>query len=859
VEISAKQTTSSARAEALFRDRLRDVQARTARVFGLLLVAEWFAAVILALWVSPLTWVGGAGSTNPHVWLALVGGGVVISLPVFLSLTRPALSLTPFSIAIAQMLIGILLIHLTRGRIETHFHVFVSLAFLALFRDWRILAVATAIAAVDHLLRGYFWPLSVFGVSSGAEWRWVEHAAWVVFEDLFLIWGCERGLREMRVIAASQIEQARHTEQLSQILESSGEGIFGVDTLGRCTFINNSATHLLGVTVAEAIGRYLPNLMQFRKPDGSIAPTDDSPIARAYREGRQGRVNGETLWRKDGSSFPADYSCHPMRDAGTIQGAVITFNDISERLRAEDEARKAQVAVEANRTKSEFLANMSHELRTPLNSVIGFANILHKNKTGNLRQQDLTYLTRIVDNGKHLLCLINQVLDLAKVESGRVEVELIPVQLNQLISEVVGQLEGGLRNRDVELRSDIPEHLPSFHTDVVKLKQVVINLVGNALKFTEKGSVTVRVVASPTDHTPLGIEVIDTGIGIPEDKIAKVFQAFQQADNTTSRKYGGTGLGLTIARSLCELLGYRIEVESVVGKGSTFRVVLTSQGQPLPTAAPTPEVVPAAQPREADVRSLGAYSAGKLVLVIDDDTDARTLMMHYLEECGCQVIAAGCGELGLRMAREFRPALITLDLMMPGMDGFQVLRELKADARLCAIPVVVVSIVASERRGLLLGAVDVIDKPVSRDTMQILLHRNLKNGKVNMLVIEEDPTVRHTLLEALRQDNLDLRLVGTGNEALRILDAYCPDVILLDLRSPDGTGWDFLDKLRKLGKCSASQVVVMTSANLSDARAEHLRSQVMAVLKKEGEFVSELKQVVSVVLERKHGSRCLCC
>jgi two-component system sensor histidine kinase/response regulator len=849
-----------ARSEALFQERLRDVQARTARVFGVLLVAEWLGAVILALWVSPLTWVGATSSTNPHVWAAVLGGGVVISLPVYLSLIRPAAAATRFCIGLAQMLIGGLLIHLTGGRIETHFHVFVSLAFLSLFRDWRVLIVASTVTAIDHLVRGSLWPRSVFGVTSGAEWRWLEHAAWVAFEDLFLIWSCQRGLAEMRVLATSQIEQARQAEQFRQLLESSGEGILGIDALGQCTFINRCGEDLLGVPGQDILGRNLAELIHFRKENDSTPGVEEAAIFSAFREGRECRVTGEDLRRKDGSSFPAEYSSHPMGEGGTIQGAVITFNDISERLRAEEEARKAHVAEAANRTKSEFLANMSHELRTPLNSVIGFANILMKNKPGNLRDQDLTYLGRILDNGKHLLSLINQVLDLAKVEAGRMEVELVAVQLPQLVGETLTAVEGNLKNRDVHLVSDVPDPLAPLRTDFIKLKQILINLVGNALKFTDKGSVTIRVRARPGDHLPVAIEVIDTGVGIPADKIDKVFQAFQQADNTTSRKYGGTGLGLTIARSLSELLGYHIEVESEVGKGSTFRIVLSPAGsKPARTSRSIPIPV-AVQP----TRILEAASApispseGTVVLVIDDELDARTLMMHYLEECGCRVLTAGCGVHGLRMAREFRPSLITLDLMMPGMDGFQVLRALKVDPDLCDIPVVVVSIVASERRGLLLGAVDVMDKPVSRESLQNLLERNQLHGKGKVLVIEENSNARSKLAEALRQETLDVRLALNGDDALRLMDDYCPDVILLDLKTEDRSGWDFLERLRQGRKCPSSQVIVMTAVDLCDARMEDLCTQVRAVLKKEGEFVAELKQVVGEVLERKKASRCLC-
>jgi signal transduction histidine kinase len=246
---------------------------------------------------------------------------------------------------------------------------------------------------------------------------------------------------------------------------------------------------------------------------------------------------------------------------------------VAERTAALAEVHAARQAADAaNQAKSAFLANMSHELRTPLNSIIGFANVLLKNKGGRFQEPDLLYLTRVRDNGQHLLSLINQVLDLSKIEAGRMEAEITSVALDVLVRETLAQLEGQVR-REVQLRAELPEKLTHLSTDAGKLKQVIINLVGNALKFTARGSVTVRVRAD-SDGTPRAIEVADTGPGIPADRLEAIFEAFTQADSGTARQYGGTGLGLTITRSICHLLGYSVEVESRVGEGSVFRVVL---------------------------------------------------------------------------------------------------------------------------------------------------------------------------------------------------------------------------------------------------------------------------------------------
>ena len=369
-----------------------------------------------------------------------------------------------------------------------------------------------------------------------------------------------------------------------------------------------------------------------------------------------------------------------------------------------------ELAEHANRSKSEFLANMSHELRTPLNSVIGFGNILLKNKAGNLSAEDLTFIGRILANGKHLLGLINQLLDLSKIEAGKMELELTSVALDQLVRETLATQESLLRDRPVKLLTDLPEAVAVLQADAGKIKQVLLNLIGNALKFTAEGSITVRLVVEPATRRPQCLEVQDTGIGIPRHRQAAIFEAFQQAESGTSRKYGGTGLGLTISRAFCQLMGFRLEVQSEEGKGSTFRVVLAPEAKPAagPTEAPSASPPHPEPPLDQPAR---------LVLVVDDNPDSHILLGNLIEECGCRVITADSGALALTRARESKPDLILLDLMMPTKNGWETLQSLKADPATAAIPVVIASIVAHEYRGTVPGATDVLQKPVSRDAL----------------------------------------------------------------------------------------------------------------------------------------------
>jgi signal transduction histidine kinase len=264
-----------------------------------------------------------------------------------------------------------------------------------------------------------------------------------------------------------------------------------------------------------------------------------------------------------------------------LAAALVVSRDIDRRLRAEEEARRAkEVAEAASRAKSEFLAMMSHELRTPLNSVIGFSNVLLLNREGHLRERDLLYLRRIRAGGQHLLSLINEVLDLSKVEAGRMRLERAPVALDTLVEDTIASFEGEIRDRPISLDAEIPPHLTPLMTDPAKLLQVLTNLIGNAIKFTERGRVVVRVIADPASRRPERIDVVDTGIGIAAHRQHAIFDAFEQADSSTARQYGGTGLGLAVSKSLCDLMGYRLEVRSAAGAGSTFSVVLTPTARP---------------------------------------------------------------------------------------------------------------------------------------------------------------------------------------------------------------------------------------------------------------------------------------
>ncbi|HEX6135163.1 MAG TPA: ATP-binding protein [Longimicrobiales bacterium] len=357
---------------------------------------------------------------------------------------------------------------------------------------------------------------------------------------------------------------------LSQFMENLPIGVIVVDSHWRPRFANNAAVDILGTSILIDDGSH--PLPLYRAVDHRVYPTDQTPLALAL-SGQTASIDDAEV-RVGDRYVPIQVSAAPIYDAsGRIAYTIAAFSDVTERRRAEAALHTAKDAAEAaSRTKSDFLARMSHELRTPLNSVIGFANILLKNRSADLSDQDIAYLERIRDNGKHLLLLINDILDLSKIEAGRMEIELETTDLRPLISELAQQFEVQVRDRPVQLRVVMPDALAPVQTDPARVRQILINLIGNAVKFTERGHITVAVDADAATGSPNRIRVTDTGVGIPEDRLDAIFDAFEQAESSTARKYGGTGLGLPISRALCELLGYTLTVSSRPGRGSEFTI-----------------------------------------------------------------------------------------------------------------------------------------------------------------------------------------------------------------------------------------------------------------------------------------------
>ncbi len=522
---------------------------------------------------------------------------------------------------------------------------------------------------------------------------------------------------------------------------------------------------------------------------------------------------------------------------------AIAFNNIATELMA---ARDQ--AIEANRAKSTFLANMSHELRTPLNAIIGYSELIEEELSERDDDEFIPDLKKIQTAATHLLSLINDILDLSKIEAGKMDLFLETIDVSSLMDGVVTTVMPLVEKNNNELEVRSGDGLGRMHTDLTKVRQTLLNLLSNASKFTEKGRITLSVRRESVNGVDwLEFTVSDTGIGMSEEQVVRLFKDFTQADSSTTRKYGGTGLGLAISRRFCQMMGGDISVTSEVGKGSTFTVRLPAT---VMKPSETPEEVHTQVEIKAPLAALGAST----VLVIDDDASVRELVSRFLTKEGFNVRVAVNGQEGLRIAREFKPDVITLDVMMPGMDGWAVLTSLKGDPDLMHIPVVMMTIVSDKNLGYALGASDYLTKPIDRDRLVSILRKyECKRPICNILVVEDDTQTREILVRTLEKEGWHAREAEDGLVALDKVKQEMPELILLDLMMPRMDGFEFLAELRQLEGGRTIPVIVVTAMDLTPEDRLKLNGQVKQILQKgafrQDQLLAEVRKLVQELLQ----------
>jgi len=522
-------------------------------------------------------------------------------------------------------------------------------------------------------------------------------------------------------------------------------------------------------------------------------------------------------------------------------GTVAVYTDITELKHRQIELEQArEQAEQASRTKSQFLASMSHELRTPLNAIIGYSEILQEDVTDLGRDNLVSDLKKIEDAGRHLLRLINDILDLSKVEAGRMDVFIEDVEIVPLLEEVRAIIVPLADNNSNVTEFRMAENLGIMRTDRTKLKQSLLNILSNASKFTENGRLTLVADRFESSRPTVRFAISDTGIGMTEEQLGRLFEAFSQADASTTKKYGGTGLGLAITRHFCQLLGGDVTVSSRLGEGSTFTITLPDRAS-VPTRVTITDV-----PHLSD-----ELDDAPTVLVVDDDPAARDLLTANLKSTGYRLVQAANGEEALSLARTIRPDAITLDVLMPKQDGWEVLSALKADADLRDIPVIIVTVLSDRGIGLSLGAVDVLTKPVDRVHLMALIHSLLRrDGPV--LVVEDDAGAREMIRQTIEKMGLSVVEAVDGRRALAWLgDHPVPAMILLDLIMPEMDGFEVLDGLAAHAQWREIPVIVITAKQLTAAERGRLLRQAQKVIAKGTASRLDIAAAISAAVRRR--------
>jgi two-component system, sensor histidine kinase and response regulator len=807
----------------------------TDSLFARLLALQWVLVISFAPWLSPNAWTVPPELNHPHVWVSVFLTGVICSLPLVLIWKWPGHSMTRHAVAVAQMFISGIFIDLTAGRLETYFYVFGSLAFLALYRDWRVLVTGSLVVIADHCLSGTFGPPAKFGFDAPDLGRALEQAGWVLLEDLFLLLSIHQSLREMHGVAARQAELEALTmaidakvalrtaevvgneENFRQLSASAPIGIYQTDPSGRCMYVNLRGTEISGLSEQESLG------------DGwidALHPEDRKSVWQDWR--RATRLGGD-FEREYRIILPTQerrwvyIRAKAMRTTQSqFIGHVITTEDITESKRAEMElAQSRDAALELGRLKSGFLATMSHEIRTPMNAVIGMTELLLDTDL-TTEQRDLA--RTVSSSADSLLTILNDIIDFSKIEAGKLSLQEEDFDLRQVVEDTLELLAENAHSKGLDLAGLLPPETPThFRGDAGRIRQILTNLVANAIKFTESGEVFLHVTeeGSDPDQVTMRFQVSDTGIGIAPEAQSRLFQAFNQAEDTTTQRYGGSGLGLAICKHLVELMQGEIGLESQVSHGSLFWFTVKLKHPASLVRLP---------PRRND-----SLTNLKVLVVDDNRTSARVL--HYqlaawrVRDEYASSAKEALGTLRTAASAKTPYRLAILDMEMPEMSGLALARVMQLDPVLSSTRKIILTSPGLRLEDQVMLEADIsecLSKPVKESRLFDCLTRvigetfllpasrtrcqrvpppflNPVYGPLRILLAEDDPVNQKLVLLQLRKLGYEADMAVNGLEVLQASGVTPYDVIFMDCQMPEMGGCEASGKIRERESASRGQ------------------------------------------------------
>lgn len=851
------------------------------RFIAKLMVAQVFLIQVV-LWIVQEQ--GVSVDLSPLV-VALIAV-CIVALPLWLSWRMPGQPVTRHVIAICQMLTSALLIYLTEGRIETHFHVFGSIAFLALYQDYKVLITATATIGLHHLLGGHWFPLMTYHAHCASIWRALEHIGWVALEAIVLIFSALQWHRqtrsrcrdlvslEMTNEELQRVSQARAAaekaksvteERLQLIGQSMDDSMWDLDLVHEQIWHCDNYFRLVGYRPSE----------HSHGPEWWLERIHEDDRMRVWHGVQQTLASAATNWcdeyrfrKSDGSYVPLLDRAAIVRDADGKAIRMAGFATDLSTIRALQSAKDQAEA--ASKAKSDFTANMSHEIRTPMNGIIGMSELMSQT---DLTEEQSEYLGAIQTSADALLTVINEVLDFSKIETGKMAIDLQPAELRREVETTIKSCAIHASMKKLELLLDFSDSVPPFvMTDAGRLRQCLINLLGNAIKFTSAGEVTLRVeVAEAEMGRQLHFSVRDTGIGIPEEQRAKIFEAFCQADNSTSRRFGGTGLGLTITREFVNLLGGRIWVDSEVGHGSTFHFVL-----PLIEA-----------PGHVGEKALRPALAGLRALIVDDNRTNREIMSSTLTRWRVSAVALSSGQEALEQLRRQSFDIILLDSVMPEMDGFEFAATVRR--QFSAHPPAIMMLSSDCRPGSIercrqLGIAAHVTKPVTQaELLRKLLEvsgryyeepapklmagpgpktpRPVVASVGTVLVAEDTPVNQRLAQKLLEKQGYAVVIAENGEAAVQAFKAESFAFILMDVQMPILDGYQATRAIRGIEEPSGTRtpIIAMTAHAMAGDAGKCIAAGMDSYLSKpmrERDLLAAINQVQAMiavpVLEGRH-------